>query len=66
VTSARITGELFGEGSTLAGLSAHLLNASLGAAAHSLAHSTLDRLRHAYLSRSGGRGGGIFKTFFAE
>jgi hypothetical protein len=65
-TTARITGEYFGEASTLAGLSAHLLNASLPAAAASMAHSTLARLRHAYLTQMSGSRGGPLARFFAD
>jgi putative nucleotidyltransferase-like protein len=66
VAAARISGERFGESSLAAGLSAHLLNASLPEAAASMAHSTLDRLRHAGLTRSSGRGGGALAPFFAK
>jgi hypothetical protein len=64
VTTARAAGEYFGEGSLLAGLSAHLLNASLPAAMGSMAHSMVDRMRHAYLSKTGGRRGGAMGRFF--
>jgi putative nucleotidyltransferase-like protein len=66
VSTARIAAEYFGERSLVAGLGAHLLNASLADAAASLAHSTVHRMRHAYLVQTAGRGGGVLKTFFAE
>jgi hypothetical protein len=66
VTTARIAGERFGEGSLVAGLSAHLLNESLPAAAASVARSLLERGRHAFLTQTGGRGGGVLREFFAE
>jgi putative nucleotidyltransferase-like protein len=65
-TSARIAGERFGEGSLVAGLSAHLLNESLPAAAASLTRAVLERARHAFLTQVGGRGAGVLREFFAE
>lgn len=66
VTTARIAGERFGEGSLVAGLSAHLLNESLPGAVSSVTRSMLGRARHALLTQTGGRGAGVLREFFAE
>jgi hypothetical protein len=63
---ARSTSGVVSETSVLAAVSAHLLNSSLPRAAASLAFSSSSRLHHALWSRTGGRGAGILRPFFAK